>query len=291
MEKNFLSMELICSTKGVQFDKLNNYIIPFKFTNFNSTKKRIFHLLSLARNGDQKRFPRMRGMGRKEKSSEDPRGLDPLIEHRRPDFFAWHVQNLPSRTSGKNGRSSTSDSNHWLRKTILLVERVRVGKQNRSVERFWFCVQPPALSSFHLSLSLPLIFSRSSSNRIDRLRARQWQQLFFADNDFFEISERLSLSLSFSLCLSLCARAFRFPFQQASINGSCQNVTWLAGMGGGREVVAFCGHFAEHRYGKVRKARRDNWRMRILKLGLVFFPLFLSSSFFSPLLCDRAQQR
>lgn len=112
MEKNFLSMELICSTKGVQFDKLNNYIIPFKFTNFNSTKKRIFHLSSLARNGDQKRFPRMRGMGRKEKSSEDPRGLDPLIEHRRPDFFAWHVQNLPSRTSGKNGRSSTSDSNH-----------------------------------------------------------------------------------------------------------------------------------------------------------------------------------
>lgn len=59
MEKNFLSMELIYSTKDVQFDKLNNYIIPFKFTNFNSTKKRIFHLSS--RNGDQKRFSRMRG--------------------------------------------------------------------------------------------------------------------------------------------------------------------------------------------------------------------------------------
>lgn len=241
MEKNFLSMELICSTKDVQFDKLNNYIIPFKSTNFNSTKKRIFHLSS--RNGDQKRFARMRGMGRKEKSSEDPRGLDPLIEHRRPDFFAWHVQNLPSRTSGKNGRSSTSDSNHWLRKTILLVERVRVGKQNRSVERFWFCVQPPALSSFHLSLSLPLIFSRSSSNRIDRLRARQWQQLFFADNDFFEISERLSLSLSFSLCLSLCARvSFSVP---ASLDKRLVSKCYLArgdgwGEGGGGLLRPFC---------------------------------------------------
>lgn len=79
MEKNFLSMELIYSTKGVQFDKLNNYIIPFKFTNFNSTKKRIFHLSSLARNGDQKRFPRMRGMGRKERSSATPRILEDSI--------------------------------------------------------------------------------------------------------------------------------------------------------------------------------------------------------------------
>lgn len=289
MEKNFLSMKLICSTKGVQFDKLNNYIIPFKFTNFNSTKKRIFHLSS--RNGDQKRFSRMRGMGRKEKSSEDPRGLDPLIEHRRPDFFAWHVQNLPSRTSGKNGRSSTSDSNHWLRKTILLVERVRVGKQNRSVERFWFCVQPPALSSFHLSLSLPPLFSLVLPPTESIGCAHVNGNNSFSRTTIFSKSLSVSLFLSLSPSVSLCARAFRFPFQQASINGSCQNVTWLAGMGGGREVVAFCGHFAEHRYGKVRKARRDNWRMRILKLGLVFFPLFLSSSFFSPLLCDRAQQR
>lgn len=77
MEKNFLSMELIYSTKGVQFDKLNNYIIPFKFTNFNSTKKRIFHLSS--RNGDQKRFSRMRGMGRKERSSATPMILEDSI--------------------------------------------------------------------------------------------------------------------------------------------------------------------------------------------------------------------
>lgn len=220
-------------------------------------------------------------------SLEDPRvgwsSIDPI-------FFAWHVQNLPSRTSGKkHGRSSTSDSNHWLRKTILLSsKRVRVGKQNRSVERFWFCVQPPALSSFHLSLSpsFSLVLSPTESIGCAHVNGNN----SFSRTTIF--SKSLTVSLSLSLCVWVRARAFRFPFQQTSINGSCQNVTWLAGMDGGRGreggVVAFCGHFAEHRYGKVRKARRDNWRMRILKLGFFSLSFFL---FFLPFSNERDREQ
>lgn len=81
------------------------------------------------------------------------------------------------------------------------------------------------------SLSLSLIFSRSFANRIDRLRARQWQQLFFADNDFFEISDCLSLSLS--LCVSTCARvSFSVP---ANLDKRLVSKCYLARGDGWRE--------------------------------------------------------
>lgn len=135
-------------------------------------------------------------------SLEDPRvgwsSIDPI-------FFAWHVQNLPSRTSGKkHGRSSTSDSNHWLRKTILLSsKRVRVGKQNRSVERFWFCVQPPALSSFHLSLSpsFSLVLSPTESIGCAHVNGNN----SFSRTTIFSKS-RITVSLSLSLCEYVRAR-------------------------------------------------------------------------------------
>lgn len=291
MEKNFLSMKLICSTKGVQFDKLNNYIIPFKFTNFNSIKKRIFHLSS--RNGDQKRFPRMRGMGRKERSSATLRILE--------DSILWSSIGDPissrgtckiyppghrERTGGVARAIRITDSEKRSFSLNVCVSANRIARWNG----FGFA---SSLRPFRLfiSLSLSPLFSLVLPPTESIGCAHVNGNNSFSRTTIFSKSLSVSLFLSLSPSVSLCARAFRFPFQQASINGSCQNVTWLAGMGGGREVVAFCGHFAEHRYGKVRKARRDNWRMRILKLGLVFFPLFLSSSFFSPLLCDPAQQR
>lgn len=254
MEKNFLSMELICSTKGVQFDKLNNYIIPFKFTNFNSTKKRIFHLSS--RNGDQKRFARMRGMGRKEKSSEDPRGLDPLsigdpISSR--GTCKIYPPGHRERTGGVARAIRITDSEKRSFSLNVCVSANRIARWNG----FGFA---SSLRPFRLfiSLSLPPLFSLVLPPTESIGCAHVNGNNSFSRTTIFSKSLSVSLFLSLSPSVSLCARAFRFPFQQASINGSCQNVTWLAGMGGGREMVAFCGHFAEHRHGKVRKARRDN---------------------------------
>lgn len=163
-------------------------------------------------------------------SLEDPRvgwsSIDPI-------FFAWHVQNLPSRTSGKkHGRSSTSDSNHWLRKTILLSsKRVRVGKQNRSVERFWFCVQPPALSSFHLSLSLSPSFSLVLSPTESIGCAHVNGNNSFSRTTIF--SKSLTVSLSLSLCVSTCARvSFSVP---ANLDKRLVSKCYLARGDGWRE--------------------------------------------------------
>lgn len=87
---------------------------------------------------------------------------------------------------------------------------------------------------------------------------------------------------SLSLSLPLSARAFRFPFQQTSINGSCQNVTCLAGR---RREGGRWWPFAAILHGAPVWKSEDNWRMRIFKLG----SLSLSSLFSS--LLERGAQR
>lgn len=218
----------------------------------------------------------------------------------------WRILEQADRASTRfssRGTCKIYPPGHRERSTGGVARAIRItDSEKRSFSRRNVCVSANRIARWNgfgfasslrpfrlfISLSLPhfLSFFRQPNRSVART---SMATTLFRGQRFFR---NLWLSLSLSLSVWVRARAFRFPFQQISINGSCQNVTWLAGMDGGRGreggVVAFCGHFAEHRYGKVRKARRDNWRMRILKLGFFSLSFFL---FFLPFSNERDREQ